>query len=131
MSIRVFKFGIIATILQLILYWSLFRLIQIVSSLITNGESEFISDWAFVSIGILGIMLFIQNILTSNSDQKQVHLISVYIVSILIVLVWSEDLIHKPYQTISCMIISISTVFSKFYIDKMLKKYLTEEKPNA
>jgi hypothetical protein len=131
MSIRVFKFGIIATILQLILYWILFRSIQITSLLITNGESEFISDWAFVSIGIFGIMLFIQNILTVISNRKKVNMVSAYIVSFLIILAWCEDLGHKPYQTISCMLVSVITVFSKFYIDKILAKYLIEEKPNA
>jgi hypothetical protein len=131
MSIHIFKFGIIATILQLILYWIILRFIQIISSLLTNGESEFISDWAFVSIGILGMMLLIQNVVTAISNRKKVNKISAYIVSCLIILAWCEDLSHKPYQTISCMLVSVITVFSKFYIDEILEKYLVEEKPNA
>ena len=126
MSIRIFKFGIIATILQLILYWIILRSIQITSSLLTNGETEFISDWVYVSIGIFGIMLFIQNIVSAITNVKKVKMISAYIVSCLIILAWSEDLIHKPYQTITCILVSVVTIFSKFYIDKILAKYLVE-----
>ena len=131
MSLSIFKFGIIATILQLILYWIMLRFIQIISSLLTNRESEFISDWAFVSIGIFGIMLLIQNIVSAITNRKKAKIISAYIVSCLIILAWSEDLSHKPYQTITCMLISVITIFSKFYIDKILARYLVEEKPNA
>lgn len=119
MTIHIFKFGIISTILQLIIYWIVLQFTQLISSLLTNGESEFISDWAFVSIGIFGIMLLIQNIVTANSSSKKAHLISAYCVSGLILLTWCEDLSSEPYQTIFCMIVSVATVFSKFYIDKI------------
>jgi hypothetical protein len=132
MFIRILKFGIIGTIIQLILYWIVFRAIQIISSLITNGEIDFFSDAGFFySVGIFGIVLFVQNILAAISNRKSVYHYSAYIASFLIILGWCEDLNSWPIETICYMIISVTIIFGKFSIDKILAKYLVERKPNA
>jgi len=44
------------------------------------------------------------------------------IVSCVIILAWSEVLDHKSYQTITFILVSVVTIFSKFYVDKILAK---------
>jgi general stress protein CsbA len=90
-------------------------------------KPEFISDMAFgYSIGIFGFILFVQNIFTAISHRKKVHLNSAYFVSCLMILIWFEDIEFNPYGAICCMIISVIIIFSKFYIDNFLTKYLVE-----
>ena len=132
MFVRILKLGIIGTIIQLILYWFTFRLIQIVFYTILKSETEFPSDAGFFySVGIFGFILLVQNVLTAIFNRKKVYKNSAYFASSLIILSWCEDLNSWPIETICWMIISVSIVFCKFYIDKILSKYLVEEKPNA
>lgn len=127
MFVRILKFGIIGTVIQLILYWIIFRLIQIVFSAFINSETEFLSDAGFFySVGIFGFILLIQNVLTAIFNRKKVYKNSAYFVSGLIILTWCEDLNSWPLETICWMIISVTIVFYKFCIDKILAKYLVE-----
>lgn len=132
MFARILKLGIIGTVIQLILYWITFRIIQIVFSKIINPETEFLSDAGFFySVGIFGFILIVQNVLTAIFNRKKVYRNSAYFASGLIILTWCEDLSSCPFETICWMVISVTIIFCKFSIDKILSKYLVEEKLNA
>jgi len=132
MLIRIFKLGILGTLVQLIIYWIIFLSIQEISTLLTSGRTQFLSDLAFVySIGLFGFILLFQNIITAILNRKPVYLISACATSLLIAVAWVEDISSWPYQTICFIGISVFVIFNKFAIDKLLNRYLTEVKPNA
>ena len=128
MSIRILKFGFLGSILQLLLYWILYKVIQVIELLFSSDQS--VSEWAFVlSVGVFGMILLVQNITVAIVDKDKFTRIAVYVSSVLIALAWIEDLNSRPYSTICWISISILTILSKRYIDKFLSYYLTE--PNA
>jgi hypothetical protein len=123
--LRILKFGIIATVLQLTLYWATFYFSQKISISIWNNEYP--SDAAyFYSVGVLGFLLCIVNIFSAIINTQKANRFSAFLLSALIILAWSEDFISWPYQTTFCIAISIITICSKFYFDKILTKYLSE-----
>jgi hypothetical protein len=129
MSLRILKFGIIASVIQILLYYLFFKVFQFlqITFSIAENERDTFSDYSiFMSTSLFGFLILTQNSLTSIINKKWFTITAFCIILMLVIIGWGEDIYSWPLQTIIFLLVNISVLISKPFIDKQISKYLKE-----
>ena len=122
---RLLLFGILATIIQVFLYYFLLRIVQFGQSFfMTDKDRAFISDYGLVIGTTLFFMIVaIQNISTVLVNKKWFTWTAFIVATIFYFIGWGEDYFSWPVTTILFLFVGITILTSKFFIDKQIAKW--------
>ncbi len=122
---RLLLFGILATIIQVFLYYFLLRIVQFGQSFfMTDKDRAFISDYGLVIGTTLFLMIVaIQNISTVLVNKKWFTWTAFIVATIFYFIGWGEDYFSWPVTTILFLFVGITILTSKFFIDKQIAKW--------
>jgi hypothetical protein len=117
---RILIFGILASVIQIVMYSLLLKLIQLIQ-LIFIKDKELISDFNIsLSIAILFVIILTQNILTSIINKNWFNWFALGIVIFIYIIGWGENLSSWPISTTIFLLVGFLVLFSKPIIDKKL-----------
>lgn len=123
---RILIFGLLASGLQLLSYFLVLFLLRLLGILFSN--SDFISDYGlYLSIIIFGIMLLVQNVLTTIINRNWFTWTCIVLTLLIYFIGWGEDFNSWPVMTIIYLIFGTLTILSKFYIDRQLANYIDKK----
>jgi len=122
---RLLLFGLLATIIQVFLYYFLLRIVQLGQSFfMTDKDRAFISDYGLVIGTTLFLMIVaIQNISTVLVNKKWFTWTAFIVATIFYFIGWGEDYFSWPVTTILFLFVGITILTSKFFIDKQIAKW--------
>ena len=122
---RLLLFGILATIIQVFLYYFLLRIVQFGQSFfMTDKDRAFISDYGLVIGTTLFFMIVaIQNISTVLVNKKWFTWTAFIVATIFYFIGWGEDYFSWPVTTILFLFVGITILTIKFFIDKQIAKW--------
>ncbi len=117
---RIILFGVLASLLQLVFYFTTtFVLWHLISAFY-----KFRGDWAnFVvfSVFLFGFLLFVQNILIEIINKKWNVILLFIFILIIYIIGWGEDYDGWPIYTILVLITGSTTLLLKFVFDLNIK----------
>jgi hypothetical protein len=123
---RILIFGLLASGLQLLIYFLVLFLIRLLGILFSNPD--IISEYGlYLSIIIFGIMLIIQNLLTTIINRNWFTWTTIILTLLIYFIGWGEDFNSWPVKTIIYLIFGTLTIFSKFYLDRHLANYMAKK----
>jgi hypothetical protein len=117
---RILIFGILASVIQVVMYSLLLKLIQLIQ-LIFIKDKELISDFNIsLSFILLSIIILTQNILTSIINKSWFNWFALGIVIFIYIIGWGKGISSWPIKTTLFFIVGFLVLFSKPIIDKKL-----------
>ena len=119
MPVRILKFVVISTFLQIAFYWFTIELIQLISLVIVS--QRLVSQYVLIfSIGLFSTILLVQNTISLLIHRTIYTYFLMFITSALITVAWIDDIFSFPFQTLCCIIISVVTIIIKPSVDKLI-----------
>ncbi len=122
---RILVKGLLTTVVQIIFYIITLLLCVTLDSLISDSRSlsNGVTDIGYpltISVLLLGTMLLTANLISSLFSNKVWTLGLMTIVAIIYFIGWIEDFYHWPWATILFILIGLTTIYLKIFIDKKL-----------
>lgn len=117
--------GLLTTVVQIVLYVIILYVCFTFSILIPGSRSLMdIGYPVIMSVLLLGPMLLIANLISSLINKKAWTLGILTIVAIIYFIAWIEDIGNWPLTTIIFIIVGLTTIYSKFFVDKKTNKLI-------
>lgn len=113
--------GLLTTVVQIVFYVIILYACFTISILIPGSRSLMdIGYPVIMSVLLLGTMLLIANSISSLINKKVWTLGILTIVAIIYFIAWIEDIDNWPLTTIIFIIVGLTTIYSKFFVDKKM-----------
>ena len=123
MKKRILIFGILTSIIQTILYFVCLKFVQLIRNIFLNELHKLTTNYFILLLLILFVAsVFTQNILSAIVNRKWFTWIAFTLSFVFMILGWTEG--FSLFTSLTFTSIILLVLLSKFYIDKILSKYL-------